>query len=97
MRIRDPTKDIISINILQGYPYLIGLHYKGVCMGYPYPNFCFCPVFWGPTAGTSCSGGRTRLISSMGLLQAEIRKVRGPFWGPFYKGAVVYWGLKQGP
>ena len=33
-------KKHISISILWGYPYLIGLPYKGVYMGYPYPNFC---------------------------------------------------------
>ena len=44
--IRDPPKHI-SISILQGYPYLIGLHSKGVYMGYPYPYFCLC-AFWGP-------------------------------------------------
>ena len=42
--IRDPKKHI-SISILSGYPYPIGLHYKGVYMGYPYPNFCLC-AFW---------------------------------------------------
>ena len=21
----------------------------------------------------------------------------GPFWGPFYQGAVLYWGPKKGP
>ena len=26
-------------------PYLNGLHYKGVYMGYPYPNFCLCAFF----------------------------------------------------
>ena len=29
------------------HPYLIGLYYKGVYMGYPYPNFCLC-AFLGP-------------------------------------------------
>ena len=43
----DPQKHI-SISILKGYPYLIGLHDKGVYMGYPYPNFCLC-AFLGPT------------------------------------------------
>ena len=41
-----PQKDL-SISILHGYPYLIGLHYRGVYMGYPYPNYCLC-AFWGP-------------------------------------------------
>ena len=36
-----PKKDI-SISILEGYPYLVGLHYKGGYMGYPYPNVCLC-------------------------------------------------------
>ena len=22
---------------------------------------------------------------------------QGPFWGPFYKGAVLYWGPTKGP
>ena len=30
-----------------GISHLLGLHYKGVCMGYPYPYFCLC-AFWGP-------------------------------------------------
>ena len=30
------------ISILLGYPYLIGLHYEGVYMGYTYPNFWLC-------------------------------------------------------
>ena len=34
----------ISISILWGYPYLIGLYYKGVYMGYPYPIFCLCAL-----------------------------------------------------
>ena len=34
--IQGPKKHI-SISFLWGYPYLIGLHYKGVYMGYPYP------------------------------------------------------------
>ena len=37
---RDPKKHI-SISILKASPYLIGLHYKGVYVGYPYPNSCF--------------------------------------------------------
>ena len=37
----------ISISILWGYPYLNGLHYKGVYMAYPYPNFCL-RAFLGP-------------------------------------------------
>ena len=41
------TKKHISISIIWGYPYLIVLLYKGVYMGYPYPNFCLCG-FWGP-------------------------------------------------
>ena len=41
---RDPKKHI-SISILKGYPYLIGLHYKGVYMGYHYLNFCLCAFF----------------------------------------------------
>ena len=35
-------KKHISISILWGYPYLNGLHYKGVYMGYPYPYVCLC-------------------------------------------------------
>ena len=35
-------KKHISISILWGYPCLIGLLYKGVYMGYPYPSFCLC-------------------------------------------------------
>ena len=42
-----PKKNI-STSILPGYPYLSGLHYKGVYMGYPYPNFCLC-AFLGPS------------------------------------------------
>ena len=42
----------ISISFLWGYPYLIGLHYKGVYMGYPYPEFCLC-AFLGPYFGGS--------------------------------------------
>ena len=38
--------------LLWGYPYLIGLHYKGVYMGYPYPYFCLC-AFWGPYCNPS--------------------------------------------
>ena len=30
-----------------GYPYLIGLHYKGAYMGYPYLYFCLS-AFLGP-------------------------------------------------
>ena len=37
----------ISTSILWVYPYLIGLYYKRVYMGYPYPNFCLC-AFGGP-------------------------------------------------
>ena len=40
------TPKDLSISILHGYPYLIGLHYRGVYMGYPYPNYCLC-AFWG--------------------------------------------------
>ena len=43
---RGPKKHM-SISILGGYPDLIGLYYKGVYMGYPYPNFCLC-AFLGP-------------------------------------------------
>ena len=39
--VRDPQKHF-SISILLGYPYLIGLHYKGVYMGYAYPNLWLC-------------------------------------------------------
>ena len=46
LNLRDPQKHI-SISILRGYPYLNGLHYKTVYMGYPYPNFSLC-VFLGP-------------------------------------------------
>ena len=35
-------KNHISISVLWGYPYLMGLPYKGVDMGYPYPNSCLC-------------------------------------------------------
>ena len=34
-----------------GYPYLVGLHYKGLHMGYPYPMFCL-RAFWGPQLWT---------------------------------------------
>ena len=69
--IRDP-QNRISISILTGYPYLIGLHYKGVYMGYPYPNFCLCAAL-GPyiyvgsgfrdqegSGGTGAIGARCR-------------------------------------
>ena len=36
-----PQKDT-SISILYGYPYLNGLHYKGVYMGDPWPYSCLC-------------------------------------------------------
>ena len=39
---RDPKKHI-SMSILQGYPYLVGLHNRGAYMGYPFP------LLWGPT------------------------------------------------
>ena len=35
------------ISIKWGYPYLNGLHYKGVYMGYPYHDLCLC-AFLGP-------------------------------------------------
>ena len=59
--VRHPKKDV-SISSLLGYPYLIGLHYKGGCMGYHYPNFCLC-AFLGPYLG---SLGRLG-FSSLGL------------------------------
>ena len=34
---------------MSGCPYLIGLHHKGVYVGYPYPNFRLNVLFWGPT------------------------------------------------
>ena len=40
-------KKHISISILWGHPYLIGLPFKGVYMGYPHPYFCLC-AFGGP-------------------------------------------------
>ena len=43
--LKSPEKHI-SKSILRGYPYLIGLLYKGVYMGYTYPNFCLCAIFW---------------------------------------------------
>ena len=39
-----------------GYPYLIGLHYKGVYMGYPYRNFRLC-AFLGPYSCRSHQSG----------------------------------------
>ena len=33
-----------------GYPYLVGLHYEGVYMAYPYPKFCLCALL-GPYSG----------------------------------------------
>ena len=33
-----------------GYPYLIGLHYNGVYIRYPYPSFCLCFYFGGPSS-----------------------------------------------
>ena len=41
---RDPK------SILQGYPYIIGVLYKGAYMGYPHPNFCL-RACWGPFEG----------------------------------------------
>ena len=35
-----------------GYPYLNGLHDKGVYMGYPYPNVCLC-AFLGPYSSSN--------------------------------------------
>ena len=37
-----PRPIVLGISNLWGYPYLNGLHYKGVYMGYPYPYFCLC-------------------------------------------------------
>ena len=56
-------KKHISISILKGYPYLIGLLYKGVYMGYPYPNFCLCAFFGAPYKGRHAqkSGGAFRI------------------------------------
>ena len=34
----------------QGYPDLVGLHYKGMYMGYPYPIMFLCAL-WGPRKG----------------------------------------------
>ena len=31
-------------HFMPGCTYLIGLHYKGVYMGYPYPNVCLCAI-----------------------------------------------------
>ena len=39
---RDPQKHI-SMSILQGYPYLVGLHNRGAYMGYAFP------LLWVPT------------------------------------------------
>ena len=50
--LRDPKKHI-SISILLGYPYHIGLHDMGIYMGYPYPNFCLC-AFLGAVKGLLC-------------------------------------------
>ena len=47
---RDP-----KVGTLQGYPYLIGLQYKGFYMGYPNPNFCLC-AFLGPYKEHTCLG-----------------------------------------
>ena len=41
-----PKKNI-SISFLWGHPYLIGLRYKGVYMGYASPYFCLCAFLGG--------------------------------------------------
>ena len=58
------TKKHISISILKGYLYLMGLQYKGVYMGYRYPSFCFC-AFLGP--GFRASGFRVSGFKVAGL------------------------------
>ena len=45
-RFEGPKTDI-SINSLQGYLYLIELHYKGVYMGYPDQYVCLCAFLGG--------------------------------------------------
>ena len=66
---RDPKKHI-SISILWGYPYLDGLHYKGVYMGYPYPNFAYVP-FLGP----KCANVRTAcLLSYVPIRRVKVRE-----------------------
>ena len=62
LSIRDPKKHI-SISFLWGYPYLIGLHYRGVYMGYPHPYFFIYVLLWGPSLG--CYG--VRVLGFMGF------------------------------
>ena len=45
--VRHPKKDV-SISSLLGYPYLIGLHYKGVVWDITILIFAYV-LFWGPT------------------------------------------------
>ena len=53
-----------SIIILWRYPYLIGLPYNGVYMGYPYPYFLL--IFWGPICKLRIEG--SVLIGCIGLM-----------------------------
>ena len=55
--------------LLEGCPYRIGLHYKGVYMGYPYPNFAYV-LFWDP-------GSHLKVLQPL-RRRAEIRAKGAP-------------------
>ena len=60
---RGPPSDI-NISILQGYPYLIGLHKGGIYMRHPYPVFCLCALFGRPS---HASMGLAEALAFQGL------------------------------
>ena len=73
---KDPQKHI-SRSILKGYPYLIGLHYKGVYRGYPYPNFCL-RAFLGPNLGGSEVEGSDYGVRVLGSPDLRDASANGP-------------------
>ena len=68
-------KKHISISILWGYAYLLGLLFQGVYMGYPYPSFCLC-AFWGPYLQTWGSQGTKSGCRSSRSIPARIQQAR---------------------
>ena len=82
--------------MLEGYPCLIGLHYKGIAMAIPVLFFAYV-LSWGPTFGQTGGGGTSLARLGQVGAPAEMARVREePSELPVcvkYHRAVACWSL----
>ena len=82
----------MSISILYGYPYLIGLHIMGFIWGIPILIFAYV-LFWGPKLAANNPSNQTEADLAKSFLAQEQNQRAERDGGGVYGLGFSLWGL----